>query len=60
MLESEHYQCPYCGERCEAVLDLSGGDQEYTEDCPVCCKPIRFKLQTDGREWMLDVYSENE
>ncbi|WP_166363924.1 CPXCG motif-containing cysteine-rich protein [Pseudomonas akapageensis] len=60
MLVTERYECPYCGEACEAVLDLSGGDQQYIEDCPVCCRPIVFKLQTDGDEWMLDVHSENE
>jgi len=51
---------PYCGEPAEAVLDLSGGDQSYIEDCPVCCRPILFHLQTDGHEWMLDVHTENE
>ena len=60
MLETEHYDCPYCGESAEAVIDLSGGDQQYIEDCPVCCRPIVFKLQTDGNEWMLEVLSENE
>ena len=60
MLETEHYSCPYCGEEAEAVLDLSGGDQTYIEDCPVCCRPIVFTLQTDGQEWMLEVHSENE
>ncbi|KII33591.1 CPXCG motif-containing cysteine-rich protein [Pseudomonas fluorescens] len=60
MLETERYECPYCGEQAEAVLDLSAGDQTYIEDCPVCCRPIVFKLQTDGHEWMLEVHSENE
>lgn len=60
MLETENYDCPYCGEPGEAVLDLTGGDQQYIEDCAVCCRPIVFTLQTDGLEWMLDVHSENE
>ncbi len=60
MLETEPYDCPYCGEPAEAVIDLSGGDQQYIEDCPVCCRPVVFTLQTDGHEWMLDVRSENE
>ena len=60
MLETDHYQCPYCGEQAEAVLDLSAGDQTYIEDCPVCYRPIVFTLQTDGHEWMLDVHSEND
>ncbi|MQT72419.1 CPXCG motif-containing cysteine-rich protein, partial [Pseudomonas sp. FSL R10-0071] len=37
MLETENYDCPYCGEPGEAVLDLTGGDQQYIEDCAVCC-----------------------
>ena len=48
MLESESYYCPYWGEPAEAVLDLSGGDQVYIEDCPVCYRPIEFELRTDG------------
>lgn len=60
MLETDVYDCPYCGESVEAVLDLSGGDQNYIEDCPVCCRPIEFCLQTEGGEWMLEVRSENE
>ncbi|MEB0043396.1 MULTISPECIES: CPXCG motif-containing cysteine-rich protein [unclassified Pseudomonas] len=60
MQEIQAYDCPYCGESVEAVLDLSGGDQSYIEDCPVCCRPIVFDLQTDGEEWNLDVRSENE
>ncbi len=58
--ESEDIECPYCGETIPVLLDLSGGDQEYVEDCSVCCKPIRFILQVDGGEWMLDVKGEND
>ena len=60
MLESQMYQCPYCWEGVEALLDLSAGDQEYVEDCPVCCRPILFSLQTDGENWSLDVRGEND
>ncbi|MBX8487089.1 MULTISPECIES: CPXCG motif-containing cysteine-rich protein [Pseudomonas] len=60
MQELQGYDCPYCGEPVEAVLDLSGGDQQYIEDCPVCCRPIIFDLRTDGEDWSLDVRSENE
>ncbi|WP_312233388.1 CPXCG motif-containing cysteine-rich protein, partial [Stutzerimonas nitrititolerans] len=48
MLETQPYQCPYCGEVVEALLDLSGGDQQYTEDCSVCCRPVVLDLRTDG------------
>jgi hypothetical protein len=34
--------CPYCGELNEIAVDPgSGGDQEYVEDCGVCCQPWR-------------------
>lgn len=56
MLETQNYQCPYCGEEGEAVLDLSGGDQRYIEDCAVCCRPIVFDLLTDGTDWQLEVF----
>jgi hypothetical protein len=33
-------RCPYCGEINEIVLDPgSGNQQEYVEDCQVCCRP---------------------
>ncbi len=32
--------CPYCGERLELLVDDSELQQEYTEDCQVCCRPI--------------------
>ncbi|MBU3055534.1 CPXCG motif-containing cysteine-rich protein [Pseudomonas indica] len=60
MLETQQYQCPYCGELAEAVLDLSGGDQTYIEDCPVCCRPILFDLRSDGVDWSLDVRREDD
>lgn len=58
--ESEDIECPYCGETIPVLLDLSGGDQDYVEDCSVCCKPIRFILQVHDDEWMLDVKGEND
>ena len=32
--------CPHCGEVIEITLDPGGGaEQEYVEDCEVCCRP---------------------
>jgi hypothetical protein len=40
--------CPYCGETVEIVLDPgSGNDQEYVEDCEVCCRPWRVRVRYD-------------
>jgi hypothetical protein len=41
-------QCPYCGELFTTQIDASEGDQEYIEDCQVCCKPILFSLHFDA------------
>jgi hypothetical protein len=33
-------QCPYCGEWATLFIDPAGGvEQQYVEDCPVCCRP---------------------
>ncbi len=34
------YICPTCGESIVIPLDPSAGaEQQYVEDCPVCCHP---------------------
>jgi hypothetical protein len=41
--------CPYCGETVEIALDPgSGDDQEYVEDCEVCCQPWRVSVTYDA------------
>lgn len=40
--------CPYCGERIDVVVDESAGDQDYIEDCQVCCRPIAISVSVDG------------
>ncbi|MCG6118122.1 MAG: CPXCG motif-containing cysteine-rich protein [Aquimonas sp.] len=47
MLSEHSIQCPWCGERFEALVDLSYGDADYTEDCQVCCRPIQLGLRVD-------------
>lgn len=39
--------CPYCGEGIELLIDDSASNQDYYEDCSVCCRPIRIKLDID-------------
>jgi cysteine-rich CPXCG protein len=43
--------CPYCGEINEIGLDPgSGNEQEYVEDCQVCCRAwtVRVVYLPDG------------
>lgn len=41
--------CPYCGERISVLIDDSVPDQQYTEDCQVCCRPIVLDIVCDSR-----------
>jgi DNA-directed RNA polymerase subunit RPC12/RpoP len=45
------YACPSCGEEIVVPVDASAGeDQEYVEDCPVCCTPVvlQVRVEEDG------------
>jgi hypothetical protein len=38
--------CPYCAEEVELAIDPgSGDDQEYVEDCAVCCQPWQVHVR---------------
>ncbi|WP_395374041.1 CPXCG motif-containing cysteine-rich protein [Marinicella sp. W31] len=43
-LETQRVQCPFCWEYFDIVLDCSVEEQEYIEDCYVCCRPINFRV----------------
>ena len=46
-MEAE-YVCQSCGEVIVIPVDLSAGsDQEYIEDCPVCCHPNVISIEVD-------------
>lgn len=44
--ERESY-CPYCGEIISLLIDNSIDNQEYVEDCQVCCSPILISIEID-------------
>ena len=47
-MEEAAYTCPECGEEIVVPVDASAGeDQEYVEDCPVCCHPNLLRLTLD-------------
>lgn len=47
--------CPHCGETIEIALDPgSGAEQEYVEDCEVCCRPWRVNVRY-GADGSVDV-----
>ncbi len=60
MIENAEVQCPCCWETIELTLDLSAGSQVYTEDCPVCCRPMSVHLAVAGEdEWSVEVEAED-
>lgn len=46
-LLNRHISCPYCGEGVEFLIDDSATDQDYFEDCSVCCRPVRVLVSVD-------------
>ena len=61
MLEEKLAQCPYCWESIYFEIDLSEPNQEYVEDCQVCCRPIRIHVSVDyNGETQAQGFSENE
>ena len=39
-LTEQSISCPYCGETISVLVDDSLPEQQYIEDCQVCCRPI--------------------
>lgn len=60
MLSTKKCHCPYCGEPIELVIDPSEEEQEYIEDCFVCCRPIVVNTYAVGDEVSIEVRSEND
>ena len=45
MVEDVVVTCPACWEEIVLEVDVSGGSAEYSEDCSVCCRPIRVSVR---------------
>jgi len=53
--------CPYCGETINVIIDCSIPQQNYIEDCQVCCRPIEFDVVIDEEgQPFVSVFNENE
>ena len=49
-LESTKTTCPYCGELIEFLFEPLESQQEYIEDCQVCCQPILVKISSNNQD----------
>ncbi len=60
-LEEKRIGCPYCGEAIEILVDDSQPEQNYVEDCQVCCRPILLDVSVDADgDTVVSARSENE
>ncbi len=48
-LSNNFINCPYCGENIELIIDCSISQQDYIEDCEVCCRPINLSISVDEK-----------
>jgi len=46
-ISETHISCPYCGETISILVDDSLPEQNYVEDCQVCCRPIVLDVTVD-------------
>jgi len=61
-MEEYDIDCPYCGERINILIDCSISQQQYVEDCQVCCAPILIGVVIDESSQIesVSVRQENE
>ena len=59
-IEKQQIQCPYCGETIIVLIDCSVPQQNYIEDCQVCCRPIGFDVAIDHTGELLVVVSHED
>ncbi|PTB97934.1 CPXCG motif-containing cysteine-rich protein [Marivirga lumbricoides] len=47
----EHFfNCPHCFQKISVLVDRSISEQEYIEDCEVCCNPLLLSLAMEEGE----------
>jgi len=49
-MEEYFFTCPYCLQEISMLIDTSTTEQEYIEDCEVCCNPIEVKVSVENNE----------
>jgi len=53
--------CPYCGEEVTFLVDRTIKEQQYFEDCEVCCSPIEIRVRVAANgDCQVEVHSEDD
>ena len=60
MIENRQINCPYCDALFDTQIDCSAGDQQYTEDCHICCQPILFNIDVGPQFQLTSETGRNE
>ena len=50
LVQEHEVTCQACWETVTVTLDLSIDDQEFIEDCHVCCSPLSISVRADCGE----------
>ena len=54
----EHYfNCPHCWQNQLKIIDPSVEEQNFIEDCEVCCNPLEFNLRVENN--FIEIFSVN-
>jgi hypothetical protein len=59
-LETVAVECPYCGELIELLVDPADAEQQYVEDCEVCCNPIEIRVGSGSRGPVVEVLRQDD
>lgn len=61
-MQIEHFfTCPYCWQEVSILLEPYAEEQQFTEDCEVCCRPIAFCVGYDGEAlWLFSAETDEE
>lgn len=61
ILQESTISCPYCGELITLLVDASVEDQQYIEDCQVCCRPMNIRVIVSANgECQIEARDEND
>jgi transcription elongation factor Elf1 len=44
------FRCPYCGQTISVLVDPLIEEQQYVEDCEICCNPIEISCRIQDGE----------
>jgi hypothetical protein len=61
LLNEQTISCPYCGESIDVLINAEDAEQDYIEDCQVCCRPITFVITENfNGDLSVSVHDEND